>query len=54
MSARVLQFETLRARTIFLEVEEAMEEVQSMSSLPNSEFPESSRIFEKEDPIEGL
>ena len=35
-----------------LEVEGAMEEVQSISSLPNNEFSES--IFEKEDLIEGF
>ena len=35
-----------------LEVEGAMEEVQSMSSLPNNEFSQS--IFKKEDPIEGF
>ena len=47
MHALVLQFETLRALAIMLEVEEAMEEVKSMSSLPNNQFSES--IFEKED-----
>ena len=52
LSARVLQFETLRALTIILEAEGAAEEVQSMSSLPNNEFSES--IFEKEDLIEDL
>ena len=48
----MLQFETLRALTIMLEVKGAMEEVQSMSSLPNNEFSES--IFEKEGFIEGF
>ena len=38
MHARELQFETLRALTIMLEVEGAVEEVWSMSSLPNDEF----------------
>ena len=52
LPACVLQFETLRALTIMLEVEGAMEEVQSMSSLPNNEFSES--LFEKEDLIEGF
>ena len=35
-----------------LEVEGAMEEVQSISSVPNNEFSEST--FEKEDLIEGF
>ena len=60
LSARVLQFETLRGLTIMLEVcvcvcvcvGGAMEEVQSMSSLPNNEFWEST--FKKEDLIESL
>ena len=52
MSARVLHFETLRALTIMLEVEEAIEEVWSMISLPNDKFSET--IFEKKDPIEGF
>ena len=51
LSARVLQFETLRALTIMLEVEEAMEDVESISSLPNNEFLES--IFEKEDVVDS-
>ena len=38
LAALVLQFETLRALTIMLEVEGAME---PMSSLPNTEFSES-------------
>ena len=38
LAALVLQFETLRALTIMLEVEGAME---PMSSLPNNEFSES-------------
>ena len=41
LAALVLQFETLRALTIMLDVEGAMEEVLSMSSLPNNEFSES-------------
>ena len=38
LAALVLQFETLRALTIMLEVEGAME---PMGSLPNNEFSES-------------
>ena len=52
MHALGLQFETLRALAIMLEVEEAMEEVESMSSLPNNQFSES--IFEKENLIEDF
>ena len=52
MSAHVQQFGTLRAPAIMLEMEGAIAEVYSMSSLPNNEFSES--IFEKEDPIKGF
>ena len=52
MPAGELQFETLRALTIMLEVEREMEDVLSMSSWPNNEFSES--IFEKEDFIKGF
>ena len=52
MHALVLQFETLRSLTIMLGVEGAMEEVSSVSSLPNNKFSEP--ISEKEDLIEGF
>ena len=52
MHAHVLQFETLRAATIMLEVKGAMDEVWSISSLPNNEFSEC--IFKKEDLIDGF
>ena len=52
LPALVLQFETLRALTIMLEVEGEMERIESMSSLPSNEFLE--LVFEKEDLIEGL
>ena len=42
----------MTARVLHLEVERAMEEIKSMSSLPNDEFWES--IFEKEDLIESF
>ena len=51
LPALVLQFETLRSLRIILEVEGAMEEVSSMSSLPSDEFLDP--IFEKEDLIKG-
>ena len=51
LSARVLQFETLRALTIMLEVEGAVEDVESINSLPNNEFSES--VFEKEDFVDS-
>ena len=50
--ARVLQFETLRPLTIILDVEGAMLEVSSLSSLPNNEFSES--IFNKKDFIKDF
>ena len=52
LPALVLQFETLRAPRIILEVERAMEEVSFMSCSPSDEFLDP--IFEKEDLIEGF